>query len=64
MTMAENDNQEMNDQNKPPEEVTEFIQEFIERKKLQNRVLQELLDKINRAEQSNQVQPTDKPEKS
>jgi hypothetical protein len=42
------------------EDKLDFIQEFIERKKLQNRILQVILDKIKKAEQNNLSQTTSK----
>jgi hypothetical protein len=47
-----------------PDDQSDFIRKFIEQKKLQNRVLGEILEKINKAERSNKSQTINKNKKS
>jgi hypothetical protein len=58
--MEESDKYKTEGQESRGEDKLDFIQEFIERKKLQNRILQEILDKIKQAEQNNISQTTRK----
>ena len=44
------ENEKTEEQTRKPDENPDFIQEFIERQKLQNRVLQEIIDKIKQTE--------------
>jgi hypothetical protein len=43
-----------------PENTPEYIREFIERKRLENRILQGILDKINQAEPVEKFKTTKK----
>lgn len=58
------DNNKAEGRDGQPDDKLDFIQEFIDQKKLQNRVLQEILDKIIEAEQQNLSQTTGKKQKS
>ena len=40
-----------------PDQNPDFIQEFIERKKLQNKILQELIDKLYHSEPGDKSEP-------
>ena len=51
--MKESDDETFDERIDEPDDKLDFIQEFIDRKKLQNRVLQELIDKLNQAENNN-----------
>ena len=44
---------QIEEQTNQPVDNHDFIQEFIERKKLQNKVLQELIDKLKQTENQN-----------
>ena len=61
--MEENEKENIEEEISQAEENPDFIQEFIERKKLQNRVLQELIDKITHSEHTDKTQPTNKKQK-
>ena len=62
--MEVTDNNITEGQDSQPDDKLDFIQEFIKQKKLQNRVLQEILDKIIEAEQQKISQTTSKKQKS
>jgi hypothetical protein len=61
--MEESEKNKTEGQESQGEDKLDFIQEFIDRKKLQNRILQEMLDKIIEAEQKNISQTTSKKQK-
>jgi hypothetical protein len=61
--MEENKNKESSAGNVRPGDKSELLQEFIEQKKLQNRILGEILEKIKKADESSKSQPTLKNEK-
>jgi hypothetical protein len=51
-SMEEKDKKQADFENIPAEERPDFIQEFIDRKRLQNKVLQDIIDKINHEEEN------------
>ena len=61
--MEENKKNESGDDDVQPDDKSELLQDFIDRKKLENRILGEILKKIKKAENSNKSQPSTNNEK-
>ena len=61
--MKETDKDNTEEQNDQSSEKPDFIREFIEHKRLQNRVLQEIIDKIIQGDHGNETEKTNDNEK-